>query len=106
MEVYYQLFDPVGNSASEVQAAVVDELFLNELLQHEPVLFLGDASEKVKGVLRSANAKYPSSVVAPTAAMMGQLASQRFQAGRFEDLTHFVPMYLKEFVAKKAASLF
>jgi hypothetical protein len=44
--------------------------------------------------------------VYPQAAALGVKAFMKFEKQEFEDTAHYIPFYLKDFVAKKAKVLF
>ena len=89
------------NVLQPVAATIVDEGSFSELLSQSPVLFFGNGSGKCKEVIRHTNALFEDNVV-PVARALGELAATKFANGEFEDLVHFKPLYLKEFVAKAA----
>jgi tRNA threonylcarbamoyladenosine biosynthesis protein TsaB len=105
MEVFCQIVDSKGNTIQPVQAMEIFEHTFGELLEQHQMLFLGDAALKCKPVLTQKNAFFEEGIV-PQAHLMGNLAFEKFKRSEFEDLINFVPFYLKDFVAKKARSVF
>ena len=67
------------------------------------MLFFGSGSDTCADVIRHPNAIFESGTV-PLASALGEMAGGKYAAGQFEDLVHFKPFYLKEFVAKKAGA--
>jgi tRNA threonylcarbamoyladenosine biosynthesis protein TsaB len=104
MEVYCQIFDNNMHPLSAVEARVIDEQSFLELLDQQKLLFGGNGVEKCRNVISHENAFFAPEILA-TASAVGALAELRFQKRQFEDLEHFTPFYLKEFVAKKAQAL-
>jgi tRNA threonylcarbamoyladenosine biosynthesis protein TsaB len=100
MEVYCLVADHHLKILRPVSAEVIDEKSFRELLEGSRVLFLGNGSKKCRAVITHPNALFLEGVF-PQAAVLGVMAEKKFQAGQFEDLVHFKPFYLKEFVAKK-----
>jgi tRNA threonylcarbamoyladenosine biosynthesis protein TsaB len=105
MEVYCQVMDLQLSVVRPVQAEIVDETSFNELLKDNEVFFFGDGAEKCKTVINDKNAFFIEGI-APAASAVGGLAFSKFEQKQFEDLMTFTPFYLKEFVAKKAQSIF
>jgi tRNA threonylcarbamoyladenosine biosynthesis protein TsaB len=105
MEVYCQVYDQEGEVIKSVEALTIEELSFNELLKEHKMFFFGDGSEKCEGVIVHPNAYVVKGYV-PDASVLGQAAHQKFLKREFEDLISFVPFYLKDFIAKKAPSVF
>jgi tRNA threonylcarbamoyladenosine biosynthesis protein TsaB len=101
MEVYSALYDKNLNVIRPVQADIIDENSFKEYLEHRPVVFFGDGSDKCKALIQSPNALFINSVY-PTATAMIPLVEEAFAAGKFEDVAYFEPFYLKEFQATVA----
>jgi tRNA threonylcarbamoyladenosine biosynthesis protein TsaB len=100
MEVYCQIFDNSLAELEPVQAKVIDEKCFEHYLHSRPVLFFGNGAAKCKPVITHKNAKFLDDVN-PLASRLGELAYSRFQDGKFEDVSDFAPLYLKEFLIKK-----
>ena len=105
MEVYCHVVDQNLKIFQEVEAKVVDQTSFAELLNNHKMFFFGDGAEKCEKVITHQNAFFVSGY-GPEAVEVGKLAFTKFQKGQFEDLVSFVPFYLKDFVAKKAAPVF
>jgi tRNA threonylcarbamoyladenosine biosynthesis protein TsaB len=69
-------------------------------LDIKPVIFFGNGAEKCRTMIRHHNAIFLSGVN-PSATELGELAFPMFKKGHTDDLIHFVPLYLKEFLIKK-----
>lgn len=96
MEVYCQWFDQELKPVSGVSATVLSAGCFDAKLNSGRVLFVGDAVEKAKEILKHPNAVFLSAE--PDAAAVGELAWPMFQQSNFQDLTAFEPRYLKEFI--------
>lgn len=105
MEVYCQVLNSDMQIISPVQAKVIDETSFKELLQDHKLFFFGDGAEKCKSVVNHVNANFIDDVY-PSASALGRIAFLKFRKKEFEDLKDFVPFYLKDFVAKKAQTVF
>ena len=102
MEVYCKVFSKnINIPVSDLKAKVVDENSFQELLAQTQVLFFGPGAAKCRAVLRHENARFLNNIY-PSASALGELAWKKFAANQFEDLVHFEPVYLKDFIAKKS----
>lgn len=104
MEVYCTLFDQDINVVQPTEAKVIDEKSFSNQLDQRLIYFFGEGSDKCKEIIRHLNAKFVSGIK-PTASALGDLGYQKFLAADFEDLEHFEPFYLKDFIIKKPNSV-
>ncbi len=104
MEVYSQVFTRALKTVRDIQADVVDENTYKAYLDEHPVYFFGNGAEKCMEVINHPNAHLIKGIE-PLAKNMLPLAEKRFVTEQFEDVAYFVPMYLKDFVAKQAKPL-
>lgn len=104
MEVYCMLLNTNLDIIEPTQAKVVDENSFVELLQQQSIYFFGEGSDKFKEVSKNSNAKFISDI-RPSAAAMGEIGYRKFVKTDFEDLEHFEPFYLKDFLIKKPNSV-
>lgn len=100
MEVYCALYDQALGEVKPAAAEVVDQDFLNDVLQEHIIYFFGDGAEKCTEVITHPNARFLPGVRVLARDMMA-LAVQAFNRGKFEDTAYFTPFYLKEFQASK-----
>lgn len=98
MEVYREVFDSNLNSVSKLDSEVLEDGAFQNFLETARVYFVGDALEKVKGVVQNENAQFISDLTF-SAAHLGKLAWGKFKNQDFADIAYFVPNYLKEFKA-------
>ena len=105
MEVYCQSFSQSLVPSSDVEAVIVEAQSFANLLDKGKTYFVGNGAAKCRPMLTHINAIFPSEVQC-SAFHMGTLAAEKFSAETFEDLAGFTPLYLKEFIAKKAKPLF
>ena len=103
MEVYCLVSDSMLRVIEPVSARVVDEHTFRELLDSGTLLFFGNGAKKCREAIRHPNAIFLDHIY-PSAAALGVMAELKLKAAEFEDLVHFKPFYLKEFVAKKAGA--
>lgn len=98
MEVYTSLIGRDGQIITPTQALVIDENSFGTELAHNEITFGGNGAQKCQQVISSPNATFVSGI-APLAKDMAELAYDRLQSGRTENVAYFEPFYLKEFVA-------
>lgn len=100
MEVYCQIYDRDLSEVEPVQAKVIDSGSFKSLLDERPIVFFGSGASKCKSVMLHENARFLENIN-PLASHLGDLAYAKFQQEEFEDVTEFVPLYLKEFFIRK-----
>ena len=99
MEVYAAVYDRALHPVREVQADIVDADTYREFLDEGPVYFFGNGAGKCMDIINHPNAHHIADIE-PSAKWMFPLAERKIKEERFEDITYFVPFYLKDFVAK------
>ena len=104
MEVYAQLFDRSLKEVRGIQADVVDHDTYREWLDAHPVYFFGNGAAKCMETIDHPNAHLIEGIE-PLAKNMFPLAERRIAEGKTEDVAYFVPLYLKDFVAKMPKKL-
>jgi tRNA threonylcarbamoyladenosine biosynthesis protein TsaB len=100
MEVYCMLLDKQLHIIQPTEARVIDSTSFSELLEGKAIYFFGDGSEKCKGVIENASAKFIDDVH-PRASALGEMAFRKWASGETENLSTFEPFYLKDFLVKK-----
>ena len=98
MEVYCALYDTELREVQPLQAMVIGEQSLAEVLNSHVVVFCGNGAEKCKAVLQHPNAHFLDGVPL-LAKYMSPLAEKKFLQEDFADVAYFEPNYLKEFQA-------
>lgn len=104
MEVYAQLFDRSLKEVRAIQADVVDHDTYREWLDAHPVYFFGNGAAKCMEAIDHPNAHLIEGIE-PLAKNMFPLAERSIAEGKTEDVAYFVPLYLKDFVAKMPKKL-
>ena len=104
MEVYTANFNSKGEQLTPVEAKILDENSYAAELAAGPVLFTGNGAEKFKELV-GGNPNAYFAPQSPHATGMRKIASDKFEAGEFEDIAYFEPFYLKDFVAGKPKKL-
>lgn len=104
MEVYTWICDRALKEVRPIHADVIDRDTYKDILDEHPVYFFGNGAEKCVDVIDNKNAHIINGVK-PLARDMFPLAEKRVAEGKFEDVAYFVPMYLKDFVAKTPKKL-
>jgi tRNA threonylcarbamoyladenosine biosynthesis protein TsaB len=105
MEVYCQIMDSDLEVVRQVASVIIDKDSFAELLNDNKLFLFGDGAGKSGKVITHKNAFFVEGIV-PKASSMGGPAFLKFGKNDFEDLVNFTPFYLKDFVAKKAQSIF
>lgn len=103
-EVYTALYDHELNVILPTEAKIIDSNSFEDLLETQPIYFVGDGAEKCKTVLTNKNADF-SYGDSTSAKNFGGLAFDKFEKQEFEDVAYFEPFYLKEFIALKGKKL-
>lgn len=99
MEVYCKVLSAEGLEIQPVEAKIIDEDSFRDLLSNQRILFFGNGAEKCKPLIVHPNADFIQDVT-PSAKAVGELAFKKYTLNQFEDLVHFEPFYLKEFMIK------
>ena len=95
MEVYCALYDVNNKVVKEIEPVIIDESsFLDEMVSNK-MIFFGNGSDKCKGVI-SDQAAFVSGIF-PSAVTIGQIAFEKYEEKKFEDIAYYEPFYLKEF---------
>ena len=100
MEVYCSIFNSDMKELVDTNALILDETSFAELLLENLIIFFGNGSGKFKNIINNPRALFLDEVV-PKAKNIGELASESFVRGEFENLHSFEPFYLKDFVMRK-----
>ena len=98
MEVYTALYNISGERIKPVSAEIVDENFIDDHLEKQPVLFFGNGAQKCKSTLKHKNAIF-NGPVKTSAQFMQKIAHDKYNKKEFENVAYFEPFYLKDFVA-------
>lgn len=99
MEVYSAIFDKENNEVRKIEAEIIDENSLSEYLKDHIVYFAGDGAEKCKeSFADQANARFLDDFQISSKDMI-EIATQKFEKNKFEDMAYFEPYYLKDFIA-------
>lgn len=98
MEVYCAFYDLDNNEIRPTSAEIIAADSFSDLLEDNKVIFFGDGSSKCRQTLTHPNAVFLDNAF-PSAAYLVQLAEDKFQDKKFEDVAYFEPYYLKDFVA-------
>jgi tRNA threonylcarbamoyladenosine biosynthesis protein TsaB len=104
MEVYCTLLNYNLDVVEPIQAKVLDENSFDEQLRDRTIYFFGEGSDKFQSIVNNQAAKFISKIT-PSANALGELGYQKFIKTDFEDIEHFEPFYLKDFLIKKPNSL-
>ena len=104
MEVYAEVLDRALRVVRPIQADIVDADTYKEYLDQHPVYFFGNGAAKCMETINHPNAHLVEGME-PLAKNMATLAEKRFVEGKCEDVAYFVPVYLKDFVAKMPKKL-
>lgn len=95
MEVYTAIYDKTLKEIMVPQAMILDENSLAGTLAAHPILFCGNGSKKLQGLIRHPHAAFTSDG-ASTAAFV-RLSQKFLLENKFTDLAYAEPLYVKEF---------
>lgn len=98
MEVYTSVINSRLENEMEEKNLILDEKSFSELFQHNKIIFIGDGTEKFKGIYRGTNAIWIKNGI-PHAKFMVTLAEKRLKESKFADVAYSTPRYLKEYQA-------
>ena len=100
MEVYYAIYDSVGNKIKDISAEIINkESFLN-IPESQKIIFFGDGAGKCKELITRKNTFFDDEYII-SASHMHKPVFQAFNDHRFEDVAYFEPLYLKDFLTSK-----
>lgn len=100
MEVYCMLLDTKLNIVKPTEAKVIDINSFQDELTHQAIYFFGNGAAKCKETINHAAAHFHEGLI-PLAQSLGELGFQKFTIGHTEDIAHFEPYYLKDFMIRK-----
>ena len=104
MEVYTMLLNEKLDVIQPVAASIIDPTSYADILNYKKIFFFGNGSSKCKDVITHPNANFIEDIF-PSAEWMGEMAYDLYKKNKFEDVSYFEPLYLKDFVAKKPKTL-
>ncbi|MBO4543529.1 MAG: tRNA (adenosine(37)-N6)-threonylcarbamoyltransferase complex dimerization subunit type 1 TsaB, partial [Bacteroidales bacterium] len=96
MEVYCAVYDKKFTEILPVTNLIIDEHSFGDYLLQKPIVFCGNAVEKVQSVIAYQRNAHFSNVVC-SAAYMAKLAYDKYVQQQFVDVAYFEPFYLKAF---------
>lgn len=105
MEVYAAIYNRRLDTLKDISADIIDENSYKEFLDKQPVMFIGNGSQKCKDIIKHPNAIFVDDVK-PLAKNMVPLAEMAFLREQWEDVAYFEPFYLKEFIATQPKKIF
>ena len=95
MEVFTASYNHRLELISKPHANILTPDSFDSELENQPVYFFGDGAAKFESILNHPNAHFVQTGDMPAA--LGHLAQKIFLEGRFTDLAHSEPLYVKEF---------
>ena len=98
MEVYTAVYDAALQPVVEPQPLIIGEKAYIDVLSQHKVVFMGNGSDKARGIIKHPNAQFIAGVK-PVALDMIALAERAFRQHDFADVAYSTPLYLKEFQA-------
>jgi tRNA threonylcarbamoyladenosine biosynthesis protein TsaB len=102
MEVYCKLLDANLIDITQTEAKIIDETSFADSLENNQIFFFGNGADKCEDVIKHKNAFFVKNIY-PSASQLGNIAFKKLTEQKIEDLSHFEPLYLKDFVAKKSS---
>lgn len=95
MEVFTAVFDQSLQTILPPHALVLTETSFKELLDKQPIAFLGNGSPKWQAICAYPAATFLDIVINPFA--MSELSQEKYNNNNFSDLAYTEPTYIKEF---------
>jgi tRNA threonylcarbamoyladenosine biosynthesis protein TsaB len=102
MEVYTALYDAQLQVLIQPAAVILDESYLDNLLEQQPIIFVGDGTEKWQQICKSKHAFFLQATVNP--ANMALKVHELWLADNFSNLIYAEPMYIKNFYTTAKAN--
>ena len=96
MEVFTAAYDFSLNELAKEKPMILDSNSYIELHDHKKVIFIGDGSEKFRGIYGGKNAEWLGNLM-PHACDMMALSEKKYRDGDFIDLAYSIPNYLKQY---------
>jgi len=100
MEVYMQMFDYQLHPIIEPSAEIINEQYFSNFSKDKKYYWCGSGAEKLS-TLFPENHKIISEVPYPLAKYGVDIAVNKYNAHKYEDIAYFEPFYLKEFIPGK-----
>ena len=100
MEVYMQMFDYQLHPIIEPSAEIINEQYFSNFSKDKKYYWGGSGAEKLS-TLFPENHKIISEVPYPLAKYGVDIAVNKYNARKYEDIAYFEPFYLKEFIPGK-----
>jgi tRNA threonylcarbamoyladenosine biosynthesis protein TsaB len=100
MEVYYAIYDSVGNKIKDIAAEIIDRDTFTVIPENRKIIFFGDGAMKCKDVINRENALFAADYQI-SASHMHAPVFKSFDDHLFEDVAYFEPLYLKDFITSK-----
>jgi tRNA threonylcarbamoyladenosine biosynthesis protein TsaB len=98
MEVYNGLYDINLQPTRDIRAEIINESSFDKELDQNQVWFFGDGADKCRAVLGNHPNAHFIDDFKLSASYMVSLAEEKFNRREFEDVVHFEPYYLKDFI--------
>jgi tRNA threonylcarbamoyladenosine biosynthesis protein TsaB len=95
MEVFTAVFDQSLQVILPPQALILTEISFKELLEKQPIAFLGNGSPKWQAICSYPSATFLDVSINPFA--MSELSQEKYDNTNFSDLAYTEPTYIKEF---------
>ena len=105
MEVYTAIYDAQNTMVAPIIAKIIDDTSFSDYLQKGKVVFFGDGAAKCKEVLGGHENAIFSEEGLPSAQYINQIALEKFNRQKFENVAYFEPYYLKDFIATTSKKL-
>ncbi|MGL4631142.1 MAG: tRNA (adenosine(37)-N6)-threonylcarbamoyltransferase complex dimerization subunit type 1 TsaB [Leadbetterella sp.] len=99
-EVFTKVYNAELCCIEDTSAKIVDSSSFLNYLQTGTCLFLGNGSQKCKDIITHPNARFLEEPITTSAKFGFHAVLDKFTKKEFEDLTHFEPFYLKEYMFK------
>ena len=105
MEVYTAFYNSEVEEVEEVAAKIIDKDSFRNILNRQPVAFMGNGSSKAEKVIEHKNAFFVPGIKT-SAQFMCRLSYKALVSKQFVNLAYFEPFYLKDFIAGVPKKIF
>ncbi|HLN21091.1 MAG TPA: tRNA (adenosine(37)-N6)-threonylcarbamoyltransferase complex dimerization subunit type 1 TsaB [Bacteroidales bacterium] len=100
MEVYYAVYDSTGYQVKEISADIMNENSFSSFPEEKEIVLFGEGAKKLKDVIKKDNIIFNDDFRI-SASHLCFPAHKAFNAGKFENVAYFEPLYLKDFIITK-----
>ena len=102
MEVYSALFDTNNKEVRDIEAQIINNSSFDKYFENHILYFAGDGADKCKETFSSQQNAHFLDEFEISSKYMIEIATEKFENNKFENIAYFEPYYLKDFIAGKS----